>query len=317
VSNIGSNSTSAKQLLEEGKVVAIPTETVYGLAGNAFNVAAVAQIFAVKKRPSFDPLIVHTHSIESVKDFVTEIPEQALQLAKAFWPGPLTLLLPKKNIIPDLVTSGLERVAVRIPNHPLTLELLKSLNFPVAAPSANPFGYISPTTAQHVADQLGNEIAYILDGGNCTIGLESTIVGWEDGKATVMRVGGLSIEAIEKVIGPVRVLEVSSSNPAAPGMLKSHYAPNIPMRVGNIQELISEYPSKKIAILSFQKAYPTVYKNYILSSKGDISEAAQHLFSAMRSLDTSDADIILTEYVPSTGLGIAINDRLKRACAGE
>ncbi len=317
MSIIGSNSTSAKLLLEKGKVVAIPTETVYGLAGNAFDVHAVAQIFTVKKRPSFDPLIVHTHSIEQIATFVTEIPKQALLLAKAFWPGPLTLLLTKKNNIPDLVTSGLERVAVRIPNHPLTLELLKSLNFPLAAPSANPFGYISPTTAQHVADQLGTEIEYILDGGSCTIGLESTIVGWEDGKPTVMRVGGLSIEAIEQVIGPVHVHAVSSSNPAAPGMLKSHYAPSIPMRVGNIQKMISEYSNKKIAVLSFQKAYPTVYKNYILSSTGDTSEAAQNLFSAMRSLDTSDADIILTEFVPSSGLGIAINDRLKRACAAE
>lgn len=314
-SKTGVDITQAKQLLEANQVVAIPTETVYGLAGNALEVTAVAKIFAVKKRPSFDPLIVHTHSIDALTAFVTEIPEQALQLAHAFWPGPLTLLLPKKNNIPDLVTSGLDRVAVRVPNHPLTLALLQSLDFPLAAPSANPFGYISPTTAKHVADQLGSEIEYILDGGPCSIGVESTIIGWEGRTPTIMRVGGLSVEAIERVIGPVHVQSVSSSNPAAPGMLKSHYAPRIPMIEGNIEALIAEHASKKIAVLSFQKAYPQVYKNYILSAKGDTTEAAQHLFAAMRMLDNTDADVILTEYVPAEGLGLAINDRLKRACA--
>ncbi|MBC7451992.1 MAG: threonylcarbamoyl-AMP synthase, partial [Cytophagales bacterium] len=202
---IGTNITLVKNLLVEEKAISIPTETVYGLAGNAFSSYSVSEIFRIKKRPSFDPLIVHTHSIDSLADFVTEIPEQAHMLAKAFWPGPLTLLLPKKDSISDLVTSGLDRVAIRIPNHPLTLELLRMLPFPLAAPSANPFGYISPTTAQHVADQLGKDIEYILDGGPCTIGVESTIVGWENGKATILRVGGLSIEAIEAVIGKVEV----------------------------------------------------------------------------------------------------------------
>jgi len=317
VSQTGSDISQARTILTAGNTVAIPTETVYGLAANALNTAAVAQIFSIKKRPTFDPLIVHTHSIDALYSFVRELPEAARLLAEAFWPGPLTLLLPKKSIIPDLVTSGLDRVAVRIPDHPLTLALLQSLDFPLAAPSANPFGYISPTTAQHVADQLGNEVEYILDGGASNVGVESTIVGWEDGKATVMRVGGLSIEAIENVIGKVNVLAVSSSNPAAPGMLKSHYAPRIPMRAGNISELIQQYTSKKIAVLSFQHAYPAVHMNYILSKTGDLNEAAQHLFAAMRELDATDADIILTEFVPATGLGLAINDRLKRACAEE
>ncbi|MGN6647066.1 MAG: L-threonylcarbamoyladenylate synthase [Cytophaga sp.] len=317
MSHIGSEILQAKSILEAGKAVAIPTETVYGLAANALDAKAVAQIFSIKKRPTFDPLIVHTHSLEALQSFVLEIPEAAHLLANAFWPGPLTLLLPKKPAIPDLVTSGLERVAIRIPNHPLTLRLLQSLDFPLAAPSANPFGYISPTTAQHVADQLGGDIEYILDGGAASIGVESTIVGWENGIATVLRVGGLSIDAIEEVIGPVQVQAVSSSNPAAPGMLKSHYAPRIPMRAGNIAEMIKEYSGKKIAILSFQQAYPTTAINYILSESGNLNEAAQHLFAAMRELDGTDADIILTEFVPATGLGLAINDRLKRACAEE
>ena len=316
-SKTGVDITQAKQLLEANQVVAIPTETVYGLAGNALNEEAVATIFSVKKRPSFDPLIVHTHSVEALTAFVNDIPEQAQILAQAFWPGPLTLLLEKKDIIPDLVTSGLNRVAVRIPNHALTLSLLRSLSFPLAAPSANPFGYISPTTAQHVADQLGDEVAYILDGGPSNVGVESTIVGWENGKATVMRVGGLSIEAIEALIGPVNVQAISSSNPAAPGMLKSHYAPRIPMRAGNIETLLHTYTGKKIAVLSFQQAYPSAYTNYILSPAGNMHEAARKLFAAMRSLDKSDADIIITEFVPAEGLGAAINDRLKRACAEE
>ena len=310
---IGINLTLAKTLLEHGKIVSIPTETVYGLAANALNEDAVSEIFRVKKRPSFDPLIIHTYSLDCLSQFVTEIPEQAALLAKAFWPGPLTLLLPKKDIMPDLVTSGLDRVAVRVPNHPFILELLRSLSFPLAAPSANPFGYISPTQAEHVADQLGNEIDYILDGGPCEVGVESTIVGWEDGQAIVLRVGGLSVEAIEKVIGKVHVQAVSSSNPSAPGMLKSHYAPTIPMLAGTIDDLIQEYKGKKIAVLSFQKAYPEVYKNIILSENHSTVEAAKHLFAAMRELDKCGADIILTEFVPEEGLGKAINDRLRRA----
>lgn len=315
MSQIGSDISKAKNILTAGNTVAIPTETVYGLAANALDTSAVSQIFSIKKRPSFDPLIVHTHSIDALHSFVREIPEAARLLAETFWPGPLTLLLPKKSIISDLVTSGLDRVAVRIPNHPLTLALLQSLDFPLAAPSANPFGYISPTTAQHVADQLGNDVEYILDGGAANVGVESTIVGWEDGNATIMRVGGLSIEEIEKVVGKVNVLAVSSSNPSAPGMLKSHYAPRIPMQVGTISELIQRYASKKIAVLSFQQAFPFVHTNYILSKTGDLNEAAQHLFAAMRELDGTDAEIILTEFVPGVGLGLAINDRLKRACA--
>jgi len=309
----GTNLTTAKHLLEQGKIVAIPTETVYGLAANGLNTDSVAEIFRIKKRPSFDPLILHTYSFDCLTNFVTSIPEQARLLAETFWPGPLTLVLPKKDIVPDLVTSGLDRVAVRVPNHPLTLQLLRSLSFPLAAPSANPFGYISPTRAQHVADQLGDDIEYILDGGPCDIGVESTIVGWEDGNAIILRVGGLSVEAIEKVIGKVQVQAVSSSTPAAPGMLKSHYAPGIPMVAGNIDDLLQEHTGKKIAVLSFQKAYPQVYKNVILSENHSTIEAAKYLFSAMRELDQCGAEIILTEFVPEEGLGKAINDRLRRA----
>jgi L-threonylcarbamoyladenylate synthase len=223
--------------LEKEELVAIPTETVYGLAANALNPIAVAKIFEAKERPTFDPLIVHTHALNEVENFVSDIHPALLKLAQVFWPGPLTLLLPKKDIIPNLVTSGLDRVGVRIPNHSLTLELLSKLSFPLAAPSANPFGYISPTKAEHVDKQLGTKIPYILDGGACEVGLESTIVGEENGEIIVYRLGGLSIDDIEAVVGKVFVQLNQSSNPKAPGQLKSHYAPKKPVYIGNVIEV--------------------------------------------------------------------------------
>ncbi|GAB4184992.1 MAG: L-threonylcarbamoyladenylate synthase [Thermoflexibacter sp.] len=314
---IGKDIDLAIKLLEEGQLVGIPTETVYGLAGNALDENAVTQIFKVKNRPIFDPLIVHTNSLEKVHDFVLSMPEKAHILAKHFWAGALTLLLPKKNIIPDLVTSGSPLVAIRIPNHALTLEVLSRLDFPLAAPSANPFGYISPTTAQHVEAQLGSKIPYILDGGSCQLGLESTIVGFEQEQAIVYRKGGISIEAIEKVIGKIEVKAHSSSNPQAPGMLKSHYAPRIPLILGEIGKLIQEYAEKKIGILSFKKYFDGIPTNqqFILSEKEDFGEAAKNLFAAMRTLDQMDIEVILADLLPEQDLGRAINDRLRRAAA--
>lgn len=226
---IGKNIDHATALLLRNDLVAIPTETVYGLGGNAFSDEAVAKIFAAKNRPSFDPLIVHTSDWERLEAMVKDIPSQAHLLAQAFMPGPLTLLLPKRAIIPDLVTAGSPIVAVRIPKHPLTLKLLEKLPFPLAAPSANPFGYISPTTPEHVARQLGDKIGYILDGGPCTVGVESTIVGFKADQCIVFRKGGVAVEAIESIVGPVEVRTHSTSNPQAPGMLQSHYAPLVPL----------------------------------------------------------------------------------------
>lgn len=314
---IGTDINHAAHLLKEGKLVAIPTETVYGLAGNALDEQAVTQIFAVKNRPTFDPLIVHTDSIHKVKKLVQQMPITALDLANHFWAGALTLLLPKRELIPDLVTSGSPLVAVRIPNHPLTLQLLSSLDFPLAAPSANPFGYISPTTAQHVEAQLGDKIPYIIDGGACILGLESTIVGFEGGIPTIYRKGGISIEAIEQVIGEVQVKEHSSSNPQAPGMLKSHYAPRIPLVLGDLVKLIQKNKRKRLGVLSFQKYHlgVPIHHQLILSKQGDMAEAAQNLFAAMRQLDTMDIDMIVAELLPERELGRAINDRLRRAAA--
>ncbi len=193
---IGKDINKAIQFLKGGEVVGIPTETVYGLAGNGFDESATLKIFEVKERPTFNPLILHTNSFTKVESFVKSFPQKAKSLAEAFWPGPLTLLLPKSDKVSDVVTSGSPLVAVRIPNHPLTLELLEQLDFPLAAPSANKFGRISPTSPQNVVSQLGDELPYVLDGGNCGVGIESTIIGFEDNISIVYRVGGLSVEEI-------------------------------------------------------------------------------------------------------------------------
>jgi L-threonylcarbamoyladenylate synthase len=312
---IDNNISQAAELLKNGEVVAIPTETVYGLAGSALDSDAVLSIFRVKERPFFDPLIIHVHCIEAVAQWVLEIPEAAQKLFHAFSPGPLTILLPKKEIISDLVTAGLPQVAVRIPQHPLTLALLEKINLPLAAPSANPFGYISPTSAQHVFDQLQGKIPMILDGGACQIGVESTIVGFENGKTIVYRLGGLAIEDIEAVIGKVEIQVNSSSNPKAPGLLKSHYAPKKPFFLEPIDAFFEKNKNKKIGVLSFQKDYPLAEKIEILSPKGDLKEAAKNLFSAMRHLDQHEIDCIVAEPFPAENLGFAINDRLQRAAA--
>lgn len=313
---IGTDISRAKALLEKSDLVAIPTETVYGLAGNCLDAKSVANIFEIKKRPYFDPLIAHFASIKQVKKFTKGMPEKAEMLAKAFWPGPMTLILKKKDIIPDIVTSGLDTVAVRIPNHPLTLKLLRSVDFPLAAPSANPFGYVSPTTAFHVQVQLGERIDYILDGGSCVIGIESTIVAFEGEHTIIHRLGGVSVEDIEKVVGKVEV-QIDNEEPAGPGMLKSHYAPLTPLKVGNIEQLLAESDGEEIGVLSFQKYYlpKDSKKQYVLSDIGDVEEAATRLFSGLRYLDELGVKLILSEYVPESGLGRAINDRLMRASA--
>lgn len=315
MADIGNEIAIAKALLEEGKLVAIPTETVYGLAGNALNEEAVTEIYLAKNRPYFDPLIVHVGSVDAVSEYVEDIPHKAAELMRRFWPGPLTILLPKKSIVPDLVSAGLDRVGIRCPDHPLTLQLLKKLSFPLAAPSANPFGYVSPTNPAHVNEQLGNKIDYILDGGECKVGVESTIVGFENGQSIVYRVGGLSVEDIESVIGKVKVNTHSESNPQAPGQLSTHYAPGKPLLLGNIPQLYTQHKNKSMAVLSYRDEYElaNVRTQIVLSPSGNLDEAARKLFSALRELDKLDVEIILTEEVPDIGLGRAINDRLRRA----
>jgi len=312
VAEAGTDILKARMLLESGALVGIPTETVYGLAGNALNADAVAKIFEVKNRPQFDPLIIHVPNLQHVEQYVTTLPEKARLLAEAFWPGPLTLVLKKKAVIPDLVSAGLDTVGIRCPDHALTRALLEALNFPLAAPSANPFGYISPTSAKHVDSQLGDKIAYILDGGECRVGIESTIIGFEDSGPVIYRLGGLTLESIETLIGGVSLQPYSTSNPKSPGQLISHYAPARPLIVGDIEKLLLQHETQRVGIISFQRTYGD-HPQIILSPAGSLNEAAKNLFAALRKMDGMNVDLILTELVPDTGLGRAINDRLKRA----
>lgn len=312
----GKDINKARQLLEEGRLVAIPTETVYGLAGNALNADAVVRIFETKGRPRFDPLIVHVPTVDHLDRYAVDIPFEARALAEAFWPGPLTLVLKRRAIIPDIVTSGLDTVGLRCPDHKLTHTLLSELPFPLAAPSANPFGYVSPTTAGHVNAQLGDKIPYILDGGPCTVGIESTIIGFENKRPVAYRLGGLAIEAIEQIAGRVEVRTHSVSDPRAPGQLKSHYAPAKPVIIGDPQSLAGKYPAERSAWLTFRRD-PGVPYQVILSPGGDLLEAGKNLFSALRELESMPVDVILAELVPDEGIGRAINDRLTRAAAGE
>lgn len=312
MAEIGKDLQKAITLLRKGEVVAIPTETVYGLAANALNGLAVAKIFSVKNRPEFDPLIVHVPDLESATRYVEEIPKKAQVLANLFWPGPLTLVLKKKAIVPDLVTSGMDTVAMRCPDHSLTRQLLREIPFPLAAPSANPFGYVSPTRAEHVNEQLGNNIQYIVDGGPCAVGIESTIVGFENNKPIVYRLGGLSLEKIESAIGNLSFQPHSSSNPKAPGQLMSHYAPRKKVILGNIQELLQQYPAHCSGILTYTADFHSP-NQIILSPGGNLEEAAKNLFTALREFDKMPVDVVLAELMPDDGLGRAINDRLKRA----
>ena len=315
MATIGTDLQQAALYLQQDELVGIPTETVYGLAGNAYSEKAVVRIFEVKKRPSFDPLIVHTSSMSAAQEFLQSVPDTAFQLAEKFWPGPLTLILPKNNRIPDLVSSGLDTVGVRVPRHPLSLALLQQLDFPLAAPSANPFGYISPTTAQHVEEQLGKLIPYILDGGACEVGVESTILGFEGDTVIVHRLGGMALEDLQQHVKKLEIRPHSSSNPIAPGQLESHYAPRRPLILGSIQKLLQEYGKKGVAVLSFKDSYPEA-SHITLSPAGDLTEAARNLFKALRELDNLPVSHILAEEVPDYGLGRAINDRLRRASAG-
>ncbi len=310
---IGTDLIKAEQILQNGGLVAIPTETVYGLSANALDPVAVARIFEAKDRPSFDPLIVHIPSIHFLARYAAEIPDLAWKLCDAFWPGPLTLLLSKDKIIPDIVTSGLDTVGIRIPAHPMTQALLSRLLFPLAAPSANPFGYISPTTAQHVADQLGDRIGYILDGGHCTVGVESTIVGFEGDKLIIHRLGGITVEQLRQITDTIEIRVSSSSKPDAPGQLDAHYAPRTKLLIGDIELLLEENYGKKLSVISLHKSYPRAFRCFVLSPSGELSEAAANLFGMMREADQSGADLIIAEEISETGLGRAIADRLKRA----
>ena len=302
--------------LKEDKLVAIPTETVYGLAGNAFKNSVIEKIFKLKKRPHYNPLIVHIGSPSALNQIVKEVPIKAQKLADAFWPGPLTLVLKKQDQIPDRVTAGKTTVAVRVPSHPLTLQVLNALSFPLAAPSANPFGSLSPTSALHVHEYFNCELELVLEGGNCNKGIESTIVGFQNDKPLLYRHGAIALEEIEKVAGPLKIKDPNDRNPDSPGMLSRHYAPKSDILITNdFSKTIKLYPNKKIGVLSFKKNESGHIKIHqeVLSARGDLKEAAKNFYAALHNLDQLNLDLIITSYLPNNGLGKTINDRLKRA----
>ncbi|MAD96295.1 MAG: threonylcarbamoyl-AMP synthase [Flavobacteriaceae bacterium] len=316
MSIISKDIRKAINLLQEDQLVAIPTETVYGLAGNIFSEVAIGKIFKTKNRPHFNPLIVHIPSVSKLDQIVSHVPEKAKQLADTFWPGSLTLILPKSEKIPDLITAGKDTVGVRVPNHPTTLELLNQLPFPVAAPSANPFNRISPTKPEHVANYFEGKIQMVLDGGACEKGLESTIIGFENEEPIVYRLGAISLEDIEAVIGKVAVRNTKENRPDAPGMLLKHYAPKTKIVLSdNIDRDLQQYASEKIGILGFENTYKhaSISHQETLSSQGNLQEAATNLYQALHRLDEQDLTLILAEKFPDEGLGKTINDRLKRA----
>lgn len=314
---VGQDVGRAAAIIREGGVVAFATETVYGLGAHALDTRAVARVFEVKGRPRFDPLIVHINDVDGARRLTTEFSESAVRLADAFWPGPLTLVLPKAEDVPDLVTAGLSTVAVRVPVHPLARQLIAQAGVPIAAPSANPFGEVSPTTAEHVRQQLGDRIDYLLDGGPCAVGLESTVLHVANEPPTLLRPGGVTQEEIERVVGPIRQPQTSNAADeqaqTSPGMLSRHYAPHTPLQI--VDDLDTMQTPDNAGLLSLRA--PTSSCSFatveVLSEQGDLCEAAANFYAAIRRLDTLGLDAIIATPFPEEGLGRALNDRLRRA----
>lgn len=322
------NIRRAAQILQSGGLVAFPTETVYGLGANALDEEAAARIFTAKERPTADPLIVHLSSEEQTPLIAASVSEAARRLMRVFWPGPLTLLLPRQPAVPDLVTSGLPTVAARVPNHPVALELLRQAGLPIAAPSANRFGHISPTTAQHVWHDLRGRVDLILDSGPTPIGVESTVLDLSTSPARILRPGGVTREMLEAVIGPVTVLgQKRKAEPGlpSPGLLERHYAPRAEMilfagehaRDALIAFLAEQRLVRKVGVLAAQEDAEALEQAgavvYRLGS--DLSSIARHIYAGLRWLDGQGVDLIVCRDFGESGLGLAINDRLRRAAA--
>ncbi|MCS7188660.1 MAG: L-threonylcarbamoyladenylate synthase [Bacteroidia bacterium] len=301
----------AATFLERGEVIAIPTETVYGLAANGLSLEAVKKIFLLKNRPFSDPLILHVGGMEAVEALGISLPLWARQLIHRFWPGPLTLLLPKSSLIPEIVTAGLPRVAVRAPNHPLTQALLQRLPFPLAAPSANPFGAISPTTAEHVYRYFAGKIPFILEGGECEAGIESTIIGEENGRLLIYRPGVVSKEEIEKVIGERVFTKSFSPKPEVPGQFPRHYAPRKPLLYGWQSPPLE--PHASVVLFRPPSSLPSHRYVHFLSYEDNVEEAASRLYATLHNCEQEPTEFILVQTIPLDGIGEALNDRLRRA----
>ena len=310
---------AAVELLQKGETVALPTETVYGLAADALDPIAVAKIFEAKDRPRFDPVIVHLPDRDWL-DRVAQISDEDRQLIETligrFWPGPLTIVLPRKSIVPEIVTAGLDTVAVRISAHPIFSEIIRAFGRPLAAPSANRFGHISPTTAQHVLDDLDGRIPLIVDGGPTTHGIESTIVAVRDSKIDILRRGPITAEQLSE-FGKIDIV-AATGKISAPGQLESHYAPKTPLQLIDDLHSFSSAGQQRCALLTWNAIERDTRFVAIrnLSERRDLREAAANLFRYLRELDELDVDLIVAERVPDQGLGAAIMDRLRRASHG-
>jgi L-threonylcarbamoyladenylate synthase len=306
--------TRAAALLRAGQLVAFPTETVYGLGADATNGEAAAHIYTVKQRPAFDPLIVHLAAAEALDGVTASCPAAARRLMARFWPGPLTLVLPKRPCIPDIVTAGLASVAVRVPDHAVARDLIAAADRPIAAPSANPFGYVSPTSAQHVAAQLGDAVPLILDGGPCRVGVESTIVSFLEPTPVLLRPGAITLEMLTAVIGTVRI-GVDTPLPTAPGQLPRHYAPRTPLEIVADSAAVPPPQRAGTALLACGPVRDTAgfAAVEVLSESGNLEHAATGLFAALRALDGGGFRRVYAVAVPEAGIGRAIMDRLRRA----
>lgn len=308
----------AAEIIRVGGLVAFPTETVYGLGCDALNPEAVARVFEAKQRPSFDPLIVHIAARASLDRLVETISFGDHRLMDAFWPGPLTLVLPKRESVPDIVTAGLPTIAIRMPAHPVAQALIREAGVPIAAPSANPFGYVSPTCAQHVLDGIGDHVDLILDGGPCPIGLESTIVSMVETWAELLRPGSVTLAEIREVIGPV-LRAAASRTVVAPGQLPRHYATRTPVTIlaaqGARPVVYGHERAGLLAMSALSQADDRFCAVEVLSASGDLREAARNLFAALRRLDALSLDCLYAEPCDERGLGLAIMDRLRRCAA--
>ncbi len=309
----------AGRIIKMGGLVAFPTETVYGLGCDAMNAIAAAKVFEAKQRPQFDPLIVHITDLKQLEMVVGSLPALAQRLMDVFWPGPLTLVLPKQPVIPDLVTAGLSTVAVRMPNHPIAQALIREADTPIAAPSANPFGYVSPTTAQHVADGLGNTVDFILDDGPCSVGVESTIVSLAGPQPELLRPGSITIEQLSSIIGSIRQSVSVNHTPIAPGQLSRHYATQTQLTIlasAGARPILKDGVRAGLLIHSHPRDTDDRFTAVeVLSSTGDLREIARHLFAALRRMDSLGLDRIYAEPCQEEGLGVAIMDRLRRCAA--
>ncbi len=304
----------AAEVIRRGGLVAFPTETVYGLGADALNPKAVARVYEVKGRPRFDPLIVHISSADHLSLVVDDVPEDARRLIKEFWPGPLTLVLKKSDRVPPITTAGLPTVAVRMPDHPVALKLIEYSGRPIAAPSANPFGYVSPTSAEQVAETLGERVDVILDAGPTRIGVESTILAVSEGKVLLLRPGGLPVEEVERVLGK-RVELPRDGRTVAPGMLKKHYSPRTPLfLIGDWNDyfrLRARYG--RVLLLSPKPIWGVEGEVVHLSQRGDVREVAQNLFGILYRIDKLDYPAVAVLPVEEEGLGRAVMNRLRKA----